>query len=612
MNKKMLKAIPVKSFDLASIGIPNLKNVYFINAYVRSKLLVMDIYDTTSDLKYRIFQTKTDFITLEGDTWRQSKLDNLFNWWSRPIFEDVDDSREIIRKYLNTDKDSIDAIRMSQEAIRKTQLNNRHKPELELIDAYMKPVRDVPKDFKKWINDVVLLESRYIIYEYKKTPIMLGYCTHCQNDVLVYKPKHNLPGICPSCKSTIIFKASGKFNLVIDQGMAQLVQKYPEGVIIREFDVSKKYIKKDSTVTYSEKNRTIITDGVTHFAWDEYKQTGKLKWCIDKRYWNYDRGPIYTNNLKRELKGTRYEYSGLTQMIASGHDISAMRYLEAYRTGPALEYLSKFKLFNLVSVLISPNPAKTDIDLKGKNPLEVLKLNKRNLNRAIAIDANYYELELIQTCQRESVYLPDDLIQRIALDQKYNIKEFVEISKLSTIHQLCRYLEKSQVRFTDYRDYIDMATKLNWNIRDQFIQFPRYFKQAHDQAQSLVKVKTAYADNIIIKKLYKNLNKQLSFKTEEYSIRLPKNAKEIIREGHTLHHCVSNYIQSVSKGNTLILLIREKDNPFNPYFTLELDPKEKRIRQVRGYDNCDPNEAIKALIDGYKKNLNKIKINIAC
>ena len=607
----MLKAIPVKKFDLNSIRIPNLKNVYFLNAYVRNKVLVVDIYDMTSELRYRIFQSKTDFITIDGDKWRKSKFDNLFDWWNRPIFEDVDNSREIIRKYLKSDKDSIDAIKSIQDGIRKAELDNRHKAELDAIDAVMKHVRGVPKDFETWLNDVALMESRYIIYEYKSGKTMKGKCTHCKSDVLVNKPKHNLPGICPNCKSRVTFKSSGKFNNVIDQGIAQLVQRHPEGVIIREFYVTKAYTRNHSVLSYVERNRSVIGKETNHYAWDVFKQNGPTRWC-NGRYWNLDIGPIYTRNLKREIKGTDFQYSGLSEMTESGHQFRAMTYLERYQKGPALEYLSKLKLFNLVRVLVGTTPSIVDINLQGKSPLDVLNINKQNLNRAISIDANHNELKLLRLCENEAVSLPDNFLIEIAKDYSYYLEDFLKLSKLSTIYQLLKYLKKNNVSFNDYRDYISMAKKLSWNISDQFILFPRHFKQAHDQAQSLIKVKETYAENKVIQKMYQDLNKQLSFTTEEYSIRLPMSAKEIIREGHTLHHCVGNYIQSVAKGKTLILLIRKKGNPFNPYFTLELDPKEKRVRQVRGNKNCSPDENIKKLVEDYKKNLNKIKVNIAC
>ncbi|HCW73331.1 MAG TPA: hypothetical protein DHM90_05510 [Clostridiaceae bacterium] len=611
MDKKMLKEIPVKKFDIGIAALTNLKRTYFINAYVRNKILVMDVYGTSNNLKYRVFQTKIEFVTLEDKKWRQSRFETLIGWYPEPTIIILKDSASVIQKYFDTDKEPMEAISINQAAIRQSQLDNRHKAELDAIDAVMKHVRGVPKDFEKWLNDVALLESRYIIYEYKKKAIMPGRCTHCKSDVLVNKPKHNLPGICPSCKSRVIFKSWGKFNNVMDHGIAQLVQKHPDGVIVREFTVSKTYTRNNSVLSYLERNRSVIGKEINHYAWDVFKQNGPTRWC-NGRYWNLDIGPIYTRNIKRELKGTEFQYSGLEEMIKSEHQFRAMTYFEKYQKGPALEYLSKLKLFNLVKVIVGPVSSVSGVNLQGKNPLDVLKINKNNLNRAISIDANHNELKLLQLSETEAVSIPDELIKEIARDYAYHLEDFLKISKLSTIHQLMKYIKKKNVRFSDYRDYINMATKLNWNISDQFILFPRHFKQAHDQAQSLVKVKASYEENLIIKKMYEDFNKQLSFTTEEYSIRLPMSAKEVIREGHKLHHCISNYIKRISRRQTLILFIRKKDDPYTPYYTLQLNPDDYKVIQVRGYDNCNPDENINKLLEKYKKNLNKIKVNIAC
>lgn len=611
MNKKMLKEIPVKKFDLGIAALTNLKRTYFINAYVRKKVLILDIYDTSNQLKYRVFQTKTEFVTLEDKKWRQSRFETLIGWYPEPTIIILKDSASVIQKYFDTDKEPMEAISINQAAIRQSQLDNRHKAELDAIDAVMKHVRGVPKDFETWLNDVALLESRYIIYEYKKKAIMPGRCTHCKSDVLVNKPKHNLPGICPSCKSRVIFKSRGKFNNVQDHGIAQLVQKHPDGVIVREFTVTKTYTRNHSVLSYLERNRSVIGKEINHYAWDVFKQNGPTRWC-NGRYWNLNIGSIYTRNLKRELKSTEFQYSGLEEMIKSEHQFRVMTYFEEYKTGPALEYLSKLKLFNLVKVIVGPVSSVSGVNLQGKNPLDVLKINKNNLNRAISIDANHNELKLLQLSETLNVHVPDELIKEIARDYAYHLEDFLKISKLSTIHQLMKYIKKKNVRFSDYRDYINMATKLNWNISDQFILFPRHFKQAHDQAQSLVKVKASYEENLIIKKMYEDFNKQLSFTTEEYSIRLPMSAKEVIREGHKLHHCISNYIKRISRRQTLILFIRKKDDPYTPYYTLQLNPEDYKVIQVRGYDNIDPDESINKLLENYKKNLNKIKVNIAC
>lgn len=614
VDKKMLKVIPVSKFDIGITALTNLKLIYFINAYVRNKILILDIYDTENNLKYRVFQSKTEFVTLEGTKWRQSMLSNLFESYPYPTFIALKKSTAVIQKYLKTEEDAIKAIKSLQDGIRKNELDNRHKSELDLIDDYMKPIKAVPKDFDKWLNDVALIDSRYIIYEYKACKTMKGRCTHCNADVMIEKPKHNEPGICPNCKSKIIYKAKGKANNIIDHCTAQLLQKHPLGIVVREFNVIKKYDRNGkSDFSYWEKNRSITGKENKDFAWDEYKQSGTLRWCKDK-YWYIDTGALYTRNLKRELGETEFKYSGLPEMMLSGRITSATDYLRAYQNGPALEYLSKLKLYNLVYSVLFNRYFTGSIDLEGKNPLEVLKLSKDGLKKVIKLDASLNELKLLQISEKEGVHIPDELFEEIAEDFGYYYEDFIRISKLSNLYQQLKYIKSKKINYGDYRDYINMAIKLNWDVKDRFILFPRNFKKAHDQVQELVRVKEIYEDNKIIQEMYQKLSKQMNFSKSGYLIRLPMSAKEIIKEGHTLHHCVGkgDYIKSMANGKTLILFIRKQNNPYEPFFTLELNPKDYRVTQVRGVRNCGPDESINKFIDGFKQNLNRIKVDIAC
>jgi len=605
MDKKMLKSIPVCKFDIRITALTNLKLIYFINAYVRNKILILDIYDTENNLKYRVFQSKTEFVTLEGTKWRQSKISNLIDCYPYPTFIALKKSADIIQKYLKTEEDAIKALKSLQEAIRKDELDNRYKSELDLIDSYMKPVKAVPKDFEKWLNDVALEHSRYIIYEYKAGKAMKGRCTHCQGDVLVNKPKHNGSGICPSCRSEITYKAKGKSNNIVDRSTAQLLQKHPNGVIVREFEVTKRYNSfGGAQLSFFEDNRSISGIENLDFALDEYKQSGKIRWCKDKS-WNIATGALYTRNLKRELAGTEFQYSGLLEMMLSGRTISATDYLRAYQKGPALEYLAKLKLYNLVLGVLLNRYYEEPVNLEGKNPREVLKLSKDGLKRAIKFNANHNELRLLQISEKEGVHIPDELFENIAEDFGYYYEDFIRLSKLSNIHQQLKYLKNKKVNFGDYRDYINIATKLNWDVKDRFILFPRHFKASHDQAQELVKVKETFKEDKIIRGMYQELNKQFEFNDEDYSIRLPKTAREIIREGHELHHCVSTYIKSVANGKTLIVFIRKANDPYNPFYTMELHPGDFKLVQVRGKNNFNASKELEPLIEKYRAHLTK-------
>lgn len=72
----------------------------------------------------------------------------------------------------------------------------------------------------------------------------------------------------------------------------------------------------------------------------------------------------------------------------------------------------------------------------------------------------------------------------------------------------------------------------------------------------------------------------------EICIRLPRTNNELIREGHTLNHCVGRYGKEHVKGD-LILFVRHHRRPERSWFTLNIDVRGKKPVQIQlhGYGN---------------------------
>ena len=66
-------------------------------------------------------------------------------------------------------------------------------------------------------------------------------------------------------------------------------------------------------------------------------------------------------------------------------------------------------------------------------------------------------------------------------------------------------------------------------------------------------------------------------------IRPAATAKELIREGAALHHCVGGYAERMAKGETAIFFIRRAEEPDKPFYTLEL--RDKTVIQCRTAHN---------------------------
>ena len=624
VDKKSLKKIPVKEYINAAqvLNSLDMEKYYLVNAYQHEEILALDLYNNKNELSFRIFHTLEDWIVLEGNKWRKSGIERLFYYWPKHTLIAGKESMEAMRNYLKTENDPIEKLVELQEEIRKQRLAIVHKKEMDEIDAYMEHVKPIPEDFYKWIDDEVMKESRYIIYEYKKAKLMKGRCTHCESDVMVSGAKHNVKGKCPSCNSVITFKASGKFSLANDKGRARLVQSYPGGAIVREFSIWYRHENFSGAPRVDKSNneyhRKIITDEYKIFHYGTFKSTDQVRWNNGALFDSYE-SPIYPGNIQKELKGTRFQYSGLWEMVNSDSSFRPEDYLNTYLKGSAIEYLAKLGLHKLaLAAMVQINgdgyymyerTRWPKINLQGKTPTEVLGIGKYNFNRAVKLSASLNMLKILQLSESENLHIQNEHL--LEIESRYSdryshqYEDFFKVAKLSTVHQVLKYTK--DINFGDYMDYIDMAEKLNWNMRDRFVLFPRHFKEAHDQASALLDIKIQAAHNKSIAEFFKANSEKFNFDSEEYLIRLPMSAKEIAREGKVLHHCVGSYIERVASGERLILFIRGKDNPHDPLYTMELEPETYRLIQVRGANNGDAPKNVKNMISKYQTRLKKYK-----
>jgi hypothetical protein len=82
-------------------------------------------------------------------------------------------------------------------------------------------------------------------------------------------------------------------------------------------------------------------------------------------------------------------------------------------------------------------------------------------------------------------------------------------------------------------------------------------------------------------------------------IRPAKDAREILEEGQTLHHCVGageTYFRRHNDGQSAILFLRFATDPNTPYITVEIE--DYAIRQWYGRNDTKPDkDRINAWLD---------------
>lgn len=145
-----------------------------------------------------------------------------------------------------------------------------------------------------------------------------------------------------------------------------------------------------------------------------------------------------------------------------------------------------------------------------------------------------------------------------------------------------------------YMDYLDAAENCGMDLENPVIFMPRDLIEKHDRvttAWSAIqrqrrKAAQAEADRKAAeayRKRLHTLSEKYLFWTDDFLIRAPVNADEIVDEGKALKHCVGGYADRHLSGATTILFLRRRDKPHTSLATIEMNGN--RIMQVHGYRN---------------------------
>ncbi len=170
-----------------------------------------------------------------------------------------------------------------------------------------------------------------------------------------------------------------------------------------------------------------------------------------------------------------------------------------------------------------------------------------------------------------------------------------EIKDVMKREETKKYLNETlnmDIHGSDYVDYLRDLKKLG-ALSDQKALYPKNFMEAHVDAMKKIKGKQWERLQPGFDKAYRK-NKKYIYDSEEYLIRPVKEVMELYLESEQLCHCVRNYAENVAAETTEIFFIRKKEEPDRPFYTLEL--KNKRIIQIRGFRNTNPDDQIKDFI----------------
>lgn len=577
---------------------------------------------------YRVFlhDGKYDTWETEAEKWRTANIEHLWDFREKSEEEKAaygtywykEHDRKLIVDFTGSEKQDINS------AVLEWQQYEKHRGETEIIDAAMSLIPDIPKDFEKWaFTDVV---PQYMYYEYGKR---IGLCTCCgKHHELKEQPKYGKEGTCPGCKRKVQYRTYKKKGRIHDWEYAALIQKIQGGYVLRFFVLNqlieqgtRSYggMSEKIRITYNEQwNRQAI------YSYHRYKMTNKIRWCNGYEYLSAyggrkeeERCRLYPRNLRKILKGSKLEYSGMPEFARTGIEFYQQDFIDKAKEYAGIEKLIKAEFYNLTNSCISYG-SRAPIDLYQKRVKKVLGLTGEYYNLIRDKDPTWREYEVTEQCQDVGIRATWEQIQRMS---QY-ARNFAIYMRHSTPHKMLKYIEglKSEgpcamrnQEVNDYHDYLQLAAGLGYNLDDDWILYPKNLKERHDQLteeQNERKVELEKeSDDKKDRKLKRTIKRKgwtrYEMEIEQLLIRLPECAHEIRKEGNAQHHCVATYIDRMVAGETCILFIRKKEEPDKSYYTVEV--RDDEVIQVRGKYNVAPSEDVEEFMKIFKKNLRKVE-----
>jgi DNA-directed RNA polymerase subunit RPC12/RpoP len=645
MNKKFLSKIPVMEADPSLIEIAkrleysnmryiavgrivteNDKEILLLHFFKRRELI-----KENTKAEFRTFICD-DYITQSFDCqapkWKKGSFEYIidakfkngqWSFWYNQIFLADEETVKSIRAVLGNENTPLGAIDYFQKSVKTARLGKKHKIILDRIDEKMKFIKELPADFEKWLHSSAYADKRYIFYKYASgRKSQSGYCDACGADVEISKPRHRREGVCPSCKSKVVYIVSGKAKGILDLVDVAVTQRIPNGFAVRYFAIQRFF--KDSEPHYITRERyRDLYEGekCDEYYYGNFLTTGKVRWCENKSGYGMRKCVLYDRNLKTTLKGTPWEYSAIKEYAVhkKTHKFSVWSYLSNYSRKKYIEYLVKLRLFSLTESCISGGFTHC-INDKGRNLIEILGVKKRYIKLLQELDADEYALKIVQKFSKLDYPTTSEFISElIEKFDTHKAEDVADMMKYTSFQRMMNYLNKRVTAkdtlgdvFITWRDYIKNCVTLEYDMTSDFIVFPKRLKRSHDVVSRRAEAKQGKERAETLGEISKgmggyftDLQSRYGFESDDFTVISPKNLNEIVKEGHRLRHCGGRYAEDAGEKKTIILFLRKSSCIDIPFFTIEI--KGGKLEQCRGIRNCAMTDDVKSFIEIYKKSV---------
>lgn len=668
MNKKKLSQLRTmtatpKMMQMAKEDVPNVKTSTYWNTshkevrykyglYMRCKIqsgiLTVAFYLSESmrmganlpAYELYIDIEKRQFLTYDHnhEKWLTAKLDMID--WPKYVYYSGDrwissGGVKTINKNLGCQNGGYRGLLNFQLKVRAEELERRHKRETDPWDLDLKQTPALPKDWGRWITKVGIQEN-YIFYQYTRDGATSGYCSYCEKNVPIRKPRHNKLGTCSCCRHKITYKSVGKAGTVITKKAYQyLIQRCEDGFMVRQFEAYRKHWKSEYAepeVYWHEIRRALFdhnANGLRAYYWGDYKQR-ETRWIRGSvctiSWYGYDSGRVYGKTLP-DLEKKELSRTGLVDAIHSLQGLDPEYYLAIWKKVPQIEQLAKADLpFLVKECLDSYYNFRECFKNKDSSSLKrLLGIDSQELERLRKNKGGRPFLEWLQYEKVSGKILQDEVISWLC-NENIDVDDLKFIRNRMNIVQIYNYIRrqmkesrmKSREVLTTWEDYLSMAERFQMDTSDAIIYRVKLLRQRHDELVERCHQKAMgiRAGEILkkyphVEQIYKEVKSMYEYADEEYSVVAPECIEDVILEGENLHHCADSserYWERAERRESYVLFLRHTNDISKSYYTLEIEP-DGTIRQKRTmYDRqeADIEDARKFLMKWQKEIASRI------
>lgn len=354
----------------------------------------------------------------------------------RTIWQNNDGKKEI-KQFLGTNMSGLEGLIEYQHRCKLYSIKKAEEKEQEPWDEELALTPPVLKGFERWSKHEAMNEN-FIFYESIHSPT--GYCSYCEKEVPLIKPKRNGEGKCPCCHKKIIFKLRSKIKGLRTRAIStSCIQRIEGGYVVRTFKVNSAY--RNATYdkpdwSFIEYQRTFMySDGrITTYEYETYKNK-YLRFCKQESklpYEYYNRKiKLYPRNLSLLKKSVlRNSAIDLWPVLPC----SLVKYLYVEKGNPAIEMLAKIKLFGLAKEIIKTGYDKNLLNQDETELAKMLKIDNARLKRLKNMTPTLVTLKWMQYEKLVNTIWPDDMISEFGQNE-------IEVSELNFLPKPIKYLK---------------------------------------------------------------------------------------------------------------------------------------------------------------------------